>query len=575
MKANVINNLNDLAALLAGFKALSELRIGELLVDQGVIDNLQLRQVLREQKLLARRRFGQIVMDKDWASKEQVDMALALKLGIPVVKINSYTLSKDTLSTLPHDLVKNCHVVPLGEINGRLIVATDCPFDTELVSALRFNSKRPVDVVLASAREINVLLHRYLGGVHEGDALADLHLDEFDSDDEADGDDSEAEKKPVVQLLNNIIAQGVESGASDINLRPDLTGVGLYYRLDGKMVHIKELSKQLLSALVSRIKVMAKMDIAERRLPQDGHTILRLGEKNIDLRVSIVPTLRGESVVIRVLDKRACGLSLNELGIDDQGIAVLTEAIQRQQGMILVTGPTGAGKSTTLYSLIHQAKSDHRHILTIEDPVEYEIEGVEQVQVMAKRGFGFAAALRQFLRHDPDVIMVGEIRDSETAQIANKAALTGHIVLSTLHTRDAIGTVQRLYDMGVEPYLLASTVNCIVAQRLIRRVCPECRCVDRVPEALLSRLGVGAEVQFYRGMGCYHCHSTGYKGRVGVAEVLAVSPEFADLIARRAPRAEMIALAEQQGMRRLSSAALSQAIDGVTSVEDALSIRVD
>jgi len=580
VKVNIINNLADLSVLLTNLKALSELKIGELLMDHGVIDEMQLRQVLREQKLLSKRRFGQIVIDKAWAKKEQVDIALALKLGIPVVKINTYALSEQILTTLPHDLVKKCRVMPLGEINGRLIVATDCPFDSTLIDTLRFNSKIPVDVVLASAQEINLLSQRYLSGLHEGDALADLNCNLTNTDNEGDTAESEAEseaeKNPVVQLLNNIIAQGVDRDASDINFRPGLEAVGLYYRLDGKMVHVKDLSKQLLSALVSRIKVIAKMDVAERRLPQDGHAILRVGEKSVDLRVSVVPTLRGESVVIRILDKTAGLLSIDNLGIDVQGISILNESIQRHQGMVLVTGPTGAGKSTTLYSLINQAKAGHRHILTIEDPVEYEIEGVEQVQVMTKRGFGFAAALRQFLRHDPDVIMVGEIRDDETAQIANKAALTGHVVLSTLHTRDAISTVQRLYDMGIEAYLLSSTLNCIVAQRLVRKLCPDCKSIDNdIPNELRVRLGINCETQFYRGKGCYHCHSTGYKGRVGVAEVLAVSPEFADLIARRASRGEMIALAESQGMKRLSAAALSLALAGVTSIEDVLSIRVD
>ena len=575
MKCHVINNIEELKSVLANFEAQTDMPLGELLQSQGYLDETQIRHILREQKLLMKRRFGQIAVEKGWLDEYQLNVALGVKLGVPSVKINTYELCQHAVNLLPHDLVKKCRVMPLGEINGRIVVATDCPFDSEIVEKLRFNAKVPVDVVLATSQEITMLVQRYLSGVNEGQALADISSESTNELLEQDRSESEAQKKPIVQLVNNIIAQAIEYKASDINVRPGVEEVGLYYRLDGKMTHMQDISKALLSALISRIKIIARMNIAERRLPQDGHAIWWQDKERVDLRVSVIPTLRGESAVIRILDKRSGLMSLDDIGMSQKDVDVLKRTVQRQQGMVLVTGPTGAGKSTTLYSLLNQARVSNRHILTIEDPVEYEIDGIEQVQVMPKRDFGFPAALRQFLRHDPDVIMVGEIRDEETAQIANKAALTGHVVLSTLHTRDAISTVQRLYDMGIEPYLLASTLNCIVAQRLVRKICSHCRCVcsDYTGEKLddLNLLGT----TLYRGKGCYNCHDTGYSGRIGVAEVLEITSEIADLIAAKAPRREILLKAKAQGMRSLYDTGIDMVRNGVTTVEEVLAIRVD
>ena len=577
MKSHEIKNLAELEQLMIGFRALVDVRLGQLLCEAGALNEKQLSQALREQKLVTQQRLGQIVVKKGWVSKEKIDTAMAYKLGIPLVRLRNYTFDKQMLTVVPEDLIKKFRVLPLGEINGRLVVATDCPFDSDALDALRFNAELPVDFVFASSSEINALSQRYLSGQHEADALIDMEGFETGKYVLPPKVEAEALDKPIVQLLNNIISQAVGSLASDINIRPGSESVSLFYRLDGKMTHIKEFNKQLLPALVSRIKIMGEMNIAEKRLPQDGHATVDVEHKSVDLRISVIPTLQGESVVIRILDKHLGLMSIEELGIDTRGVSILRDALSRHQGMVLVTGPTGAGKSTTLYSLVNQAKNGReRHILTIEDPVEYELAGVEQVQVVPKRGLDFATALRQFLRHDPDVIMVGEIRDDETAQIANKAALTGHVVLSTLHTRNAISTIQRLYDMGVEPYLLASTLSCVVAQRLVRKICPHCSTKDAmVSDELYQRLHLTGSEVFFKGLGCYQCHSTGYSGRVSVSEVLEITPEFADHIAQKSPRKKLMALAEAQGMERLFSRGLALATQGVTSLEEVLGIRVD
>ena len=567
MKFHVINELDDLSKLLHCHEEGMNQRLGELLRRAGMVSEAHLSQALRQQKLVTRRRLGQILVENGWVAQEIVNLAMAYKLGIPAVAIKDFSFKKQSVTCLPKGVVKKYRIMPLGEINGRLVVASDCPFDGNLLENLRFHVDRPIDVVYAASEEIEVQCQRYLGGVHEADAL--LEVSRESSRKAVTKIEQAALEKPIVQLVSNIIGQAVDSLASDINIRPGAKCVSIYYRLDGKMTHIRDLSPELLPALVSRIKILGAMDIAERRLPQDGHAIFPIDGKSVDLRISVVPTLRGESVVIRVLDKRMGLMSLQGLGLSGQGVSILKNNLQRHQGMMVVTGPTGAGKSTTLYALVNQARQNkERHILTIEDPVEYEVEGVEQVQVMPKRNFGFAEALRQFLRHDPDVIMVGEMRDDETAQIANKAALTGHVVLTTLHTRDAVSTVQRLYNMGIEPYLLASTLSCVVAQRLVRKVCPHCAVDD-------ENVPADVDGKFLKGQGCYQCHRTGYSGRISVAEILDITPEIADAIAARAQRSQLLALAEQQGMQRMYDVGLKLAAQGITTLEEVMTIRVD
>ncbi len=380
--------------------------------------------------------------------------------------------------------------------------------------------------------------------------------------------EQEAQKKPIVRLLNAIILQAVTSGASDINIRPEKDRVNVFYRVDGKMQFVRTLHRSLLPALVSRIKITGQMDISERRLPQGGHARMMRQGRQIDLRISVIPTVNGESVVIRVLDKQAGFRPLNDLGLNRRDLEYTKRLITRPNGIFLVTGPTGSGKSTTLYAILDEVKRRNQHILTVEDPVEYDMEGVEQVQVALAKGYTFAQALKHFLRHDPDVIMVGEIRDEETAQIANKAALTGHLVFSTLHTNDAPATVTRLLDMGIESYLLSTTLLGVMAQRLIRVNCSHCVDDEQVEPHVYKVLKLKEGEKFRRGGGCITCNYSGYQGRVTVSELMVITPEIADLISDGKSAQEIGKLSIAQGMRTLQDNALQLARDGKTSIEE-------
>jgi type IV pilus assembly protein PilB len=385
-----------------------------------------------------------------------------------------------------------------------------------------------------------------------------------------------ADQVPVVRLVNMILLDAIQRGASDIHLEPDERSFHVRCRVDGILQDVMSPAKRLEPAVVSRIKIMANCDIAERRLPQDGRIKFRDATREIDFRVSIIPALFGESVVLRLLDKASLKLDLNQLGFDGWSLEQFQKAIKSPHGMILVTGPTGSGKTTTLYSALQTMNSPDVHILTLEDPVEYNLPRVNQVQVNDEIGLSFSSALRSFLRHDPDIILVGEMRDLETAQIANRAALTGHLVLSTLHTNDSAGTIARLLDMGIPPFLLSSSLRLIVAQRLIRKVCEECKQPYETPEDTLIPHGHtpqgNGRVTLYRGKGCTVCNSTGLKGRLAIYEVLPVTREVRDLVLQTAPTSEICKVARDQGMRTLREAGLAKVLEGVTTVEEVLRV---
>jgi type IV pilus assembly protein PilB len=434
---------------------------------------------------------------------------------------------------------------------------------------------------MANGEDIRVLLQKFYSKIEESEALEDLQVDAVGSTPSEAGAESlylmeqEAHRKPIVRLVNAILVQAVTKGASDINIRPEKNRVNVYYRIDGVLQYVRTINRSLLPAIVSRIKITGQMDISERRLPQDGHARLAWGAKTIDLRISVVPTVKGESVVIRILDKDAGLRPLEALGLREGEYQLVKRLVARPHGLFLVTGPTGAGKSTTLYALLDEVKKRNVHLLTVEDPVEYDMDGVEQVQISLVKGYTFAQALRQFLRHDPDVIMVGEIRDSETAHIANKAALTGHLVFSTLHTNDAASTIQRLTDMGLEPYLLSSTLLGVMAQRLVRLNCAHCKVEEEVDAFLRKQLNLTPKEKFYRGQGCEACNQMGYRGRATVCEILAVTPEVAQLINDGAPTQKIQEMAVAQGMTRLGDNAIAMAREGKTSIQEITAVQLE
>jgi type IV pilus assembly protein PilB len=581
VKSYTIKSDGDLKRLLRVQKQMPDMHLGEALIEEGVITKDQLETALEAQRQFktSPHHLGQILVESGLVTPEQLTVALAHKLAIPFISIAEFKIDPHAITLVPPEIAQHYKVLPLASMGGTLVVAMINPFDEAAIDALRFNSKMNIDVVMASAEEIGDALSKHYSSYEEIEALEDLKLDpiaEPSANEEAlHTVEAEAKKKPIVRLLNSIVLQAVNSKASDINIRPEKDRVNVYFRIDGKMQFIRGLSRSLLPALVSRVKITGQMDISERRLPQDGHARLLRQGKQVDLRISVVPTVNGESVVIRILDKDAGLKPLDELGFRDDELDQIRRLISRPNGIFLVTGPTGSGKSTTLYAVLNEVKQHNPHILTVEDPVEYDMAGVEQVQIALAKGYTFAEALRHFLRHDPDVIMVGEIRDEETAHIANKAALTGHLVFSTLHTNDAASTVTRLLDMGIENYLLSTTLLGVMAQRLVRVNCPDCITEEQVEPHILKTLDIAPDEKFFHGAGCLKCHYTGYHGRAAVIELLRITPEISRLIIEGRPAKEITQLAMNQGMRTLQQCALDLARQGRTSLEEVYALYTE
>jgi type IV pilus assembly protein PilB len=490
----------------------------------------------------------------------------------------------DILRLVPAAIVRKYEVIPIGRSAGALTLAMVDPTNLAAVDDVSFRTGMRVFPVISLPSKIREAIDASYDNNRTGlvSALSDA---EAEAGGGADGDRidpnelrASAEHVPVVRLVNLIMLEAVQRGASDVHLEPGEQALHVRYRVDGLLQDVMKPAKRLEPAVVSRIKIMANLDIAERRLPQDGRIKFRDGGCDIDFRVSIIPSLFGESVVLRLLDKTSLRVNLTQLGFDPWSLEQFQKAVQSPHGLILVTGPTGSGKSTTLYSALQTVNSPDIHIVTLEDPVEYNLPRVNQMQVKDEIGFTFASALRSVLRHDPDVILLGEMRDLETAQIANRAALTGHLVLSTLHTNDAASTVARLIDMGIPPFLLASSLRLIVAQRLIRKNCEECKEARDVDEATLvpySHAPRGGCVTVFKGRGCPACNHTGLKGRIAIYEVLPVTREIKDLIVHGAQATEIVKVARDQGMRTLREAGLAKVLEGVTTVDEVLRVTAE
>lgn len=573
-----LHSVEDLLRLVEGRRPPPDRPLGRILLDDRLIQPAQLEQALARQRQERHKHLGRILVESGVLGIEQINEALASKFGIPCVALGQLPLDAAVLARLPAEFALQHNVLPLAERGDRLIVALENPLDAGTLELIRFNTGATVVPVLASAQDIALAHSRHYAQADEDEPLDDIPPEALrtGADASASGDplEREATRRPIVRLLSAILAEGVLRRASDINIRPERDRVVVYYRVDGCLQHARTLHKSLLPALVSRVKIVGHMNIAERRLPQEGNARLRRGGRDIDLRISVIPTVSGESVVIRILDKEVGLKPFARLGLPPREAEQMQRILQRPHGLLLVTGPTGSGKSTTLYALLNEIRQSGAHILSVEDPVEYGMDGVEQVQISDRIGLGFAEVLRRFLRHDPDVVMVGEIRDGETAAIACQAALTGHLVMSTLHTNSALDTVTRLLDMGVEPYILASVLLGVMAQRLIRLNCPHCS-RPQDPATLTPRPAQadgGGAAGFRRGAGCTACNFTGYAGRSVICEVLPVTPELAALISARAPAAALAERAREQGMVPLQEQALRLARAGRTTLEEALRV---
>lgn len=542
-----------------------------LVREQGLIDDLQLEEVQQEQ-IRSGKPVEQVLHETGIVETETQLQIIAAHLGTEVVDISEAEIPPEVIALIPATTARMYLCVPLEDYGSVLRVALGDPLNPAIIDELGFVVRKELQVVVADKQSIERLVNRYYpeDAASFGDALKELESEEMAA--EAAAGDDLANEAPIVRFVNLVLFQAVQDRASDIHFEPFEDEFKIRYRVDGALYEMSPPPKHLALPVISRLKVMANLNISERRVPQDGRINFSIAGKQIDLRVSTLPTQFGESVVLRILDRSAVNLDLEALGLPKYLMDYINEAILQPNGIFIVTGPTGSGKTTTLYSCLRKVNTIDGKLLTAEDPVEYDIEGIMQVAINDAVGMTFGKALRAFLRQDPDVIMVGEMRDLETSQIAIQASLTGHLVLSTLHTNDAPGAVTRLVDMGVEPFLISSTLMAVLAQRLVRTVCKKCRTPFEPTESQLSLLNlsphdIGDKV-FYYGRGCQVCNDTGYKGRRGIFELLVVTDPIRNLINERAPSVVMRQKAVELGMVTLREDGLRGIFDGDTTIEE-------
>jgi type IV pilus assembly protein PilB len=564
--------------------------LGDLLVANGLITRAQLTDALRAQRV-SKEKLGSILVRLRFITEDQLAGFLSTQYGVPSVTLASVTVDSEVVRLVPVEVAKRYDVLPIKRDADSLTLAMADPVNVHAIDHVTFITGLRVIPVVAAQGAIREAIDRCYEGQPSApmaDALNALADNLSDVEVVEDGENApkidvfelkeSADEAPVVKLVNIVLVDAIQRGASDIHFEPYEKVFRVRFRIDGVLHEMLTPPKRLEAAMTSRLKIMSNLDIAERRLPQDGRIKLRYGAREIDFRVSVLPTIFGEKTVLRILDKDALKLDLTQLGFDPWSLEHFTKAIHQPYGMILITGPTGSGKTTTLYSAIHTINSPEHNIMTAEDPVEYNLKGVNQVQINEGVGRTFAAALRSFLRQDPDVILVGETRDLETAQISIRAALTGHLVFSTLHTNDCPSTIARLVDMGVPPFLVSSALVLVLAQRLGRKVCKDCKEPYDADEESLATFGhepTGlGKTQLYKGKGCANCNFTGMKGRVAIYEVMPISQELRDLILKDAPTTELRRVAQSQGMKTLRQAGLAKVLEGVTTVEEVLRVTV-
>ena len=558
-------------------------RIGELLVQKNVITADQLQRARQEARSKGER-LGHQITKLGYLQESELTDFVAKQYGLPTIDLTDFEIDPDVIRLVPEEVAVKHTVIPVNRAGATLILATADPSNIFAIDDIKFLTGYNVEVVVASEEQIKAAIDRYYDQSSSfADVMGDLDVEDLElvqDDDDVDVNElaRESEDAPVVKLVNLILTDAVKRNASDIHIEPYEKEFRVRYRIDGVLYEVMKPPLKLRNAITSRIKIMSELDIAERRLPQDGRIKLKMGRgKEMDFRVSVLPTLFGEKVVLRLLDKSNLQLDMTKLGFEPQQLAVFKDCIHRPYGMVLVTGPTGSGKTTTLYSALSELNKVSENISTAEDPVEFNLAGINQVQMHEDIGLNFAAALRAFLRQDPDIIMVGEIRDFETAEIAIKAALTGHLVLSTLHTNDAPSTVNRLLNMGIEPFLVASSVNCIVAQRLARRICEDCKekDVETVKQALIDAgcsEEEAAKAVIYKGRGCRSCSDTGYKGRVALYEVMELTEPLKEFVLNGASAMELKREAIRGGMTTLRRSALNKLLEGITTLSEVLRV---
>jgi type IV pilus assembly protein PilB len=554
--------------------AKNNLQIGQLLLENNLITQSQLDEALKVQHENRGRKLGDILVESGVISERQLMQTLEKRLNVPFVDLAETQIDPAAPALIGEELARRHHVIPI-KISGRVLtVATDDPMNYYALDDVRLATNMEIRPVLCLRAEIDAAISRFYSSRSAEAAAADLSR-EYDAAAGVSPTDSVSERidsAPVVRLVNSMIEQAVQSGASDIHIEPLDNSTRVRMRIDGILREQMTLSAAAHASIVTRLKIMGNMDIAERRLPQDGRVRATVDGREIDLRLSVLPTVTGEKVVIRILGGEGSVMSIDDLGLSERNMALFKEILARPSGMILVSGPTGSGKTTTLYSILGALNKPGVNIITVEDPVEYRMDGVNQVQVNPKAGLTFAGGLRSILRQDPDIIMVGEIRDDETAQIGVRASITGHLVLSSVHTNDSASTVSRLVNMHVEPYLISSAVSGIIAQRLVRRICPRCRVAAEPTDSEKHLLGLRDGEPVYRGTGCNYCSHTGYRGRIAVHEILVVDREMRSLIDDGRPVDDIRDAAALHGTVSLADTCLGLVRSGVTSVEEMLRV---
>jgi type IV pilus assembly protein PilB len=546
-------------------------QLGQILIELGYITNAQLEVALEEHRKTPKS-LGRVLIDLGMIKEADLVRALAEQVGLEFVDLADHPIDPTLTVLLPEALARRYRALPIGERDGKLLVAMSDPANVYALDDIRTITGRDVQPVVATANDVERAIQKYAGMDSQVEAMASIAAEVVESDEI----DIEAalEDAPIVKLVNAIMTQAVGDRASDVHLEPGEKNVRIRFRVDGVLHEpMPPAPKNIQGGLISRLKVMADLNIAEKRVPQDGRISMKVGAKQLDLRVATLPTVWGEKVVIRVLDKSNALLKLEDLGFLESSYQRFAESFRKPYGAILVTGPTGSGKSTSMYSTLNILNDEAKNIITVEDPVEYRLAGVNQVQVNPKAGLTFASALRSILRADPDIVLIGEIRDKETATIAIEAALTGHLVLSSLHTNDAPSAITRLVEMDVETFLVASAIDCVVAQRLARKLCERCKSPYQPEQAELQAAGYpewlwGEIPQLFRSVGCPACSNTGYRGRIGLYEVMQMSEEIERLTVERASAESIKRVALEQGMLPLRDDGLEKARMGVTSLDE-------
>ncbi len=550
-------------------------QLGEILLQEGMITREQLIAALETQRTSGKM-LGRVLVDQGVLTESQLVSALATQIGLPFVDLSDTVLDGSAVSRLPGAVCRRHHVLPLGVENGYLVLAMSDPANVVARDDVRSLTGMEVRVVVATRHDVDAAIDRAFRLESDLDDLTtamDLEEDKAD----LDSLHEVVEDAPIVKFVNLLITQGIQDGASDIHLEPNEHDLLVRFRIDGVLHEMMRSPRNIHAGVVSRLKIMAEMNIAERRVPQDGRLSVSAHGRKVDLRIATLPTVWGEKVVMRILDNSTAHLDLSQLGFSPENYSRFAESFTKPYGMLLVTGPTGSGKSTTLYATLNIINRPEVNIITVEDPVEYRLAGVSQVQTNPKAGLTFASALRSILRSDPDIVLIGEIRDHETAQIAIEAALTGHLVLTTLHTNDAPSAVTRLVEMGIEPFLVGSALDCVLAQRLARRLCMSCREEYKpTPETLAAARfpwdPAGPLPVLYRSKGCAKCAHTGYRGRVALHEVMQVSETLERMAVERATTAEITSAARAEGMQSLRLDGMAKVLGGVTSLDEVLRV---